>query len=80
MASPVTESSEVDLPATLMVQCPKVAFRLQSIHVCRGCDQCGGVADRFPGEEHIAPAKRFAIRCYAEPVKRPLLEMAHADH
>lgn len=66
----------IDVPETALVQCPLAGFDLRPVAACLDCPKFAGLEDRFPGMEKMAFAKRYTVKCYGEPVKRPMLSIA----
>jgi len=70
------ESSElIQIPASALVHCPKVDFKLARVGACVGCEHFTGLADRFPGGSHPF-AVRYTVGCVARPTMREIKELA----
>ena len=71
------EAGTIEVPDSVLVRCPLVDFTLRRVASrCPGCPHFHGLADRFPGSNHIPPAKRYLVLCGEPlPVKRELFEL-----
>ncbi len=68
-ASPDEETIEV--PDNAVIACPLVAFEFRKVVDCHACPKCGGLEDLYPGSKFDF-GKRYRVRCFGEPVKRPV--------
>jgi len=71
----MNDSPTIDVPAAVLVRCPKVEFKLRSISHCPPCEHFRGLVDRGPGIGTPEFAKRYLLLCAAEPVRRELFEV-----
>lgn len=66
----------IEIPATALVHCQQVQFKLVRVAGCVGCAHFAGLSDRFPGSE-AGFAQRYAVLCKpAEPIRRDIKELA----
>lgn len=72
--APSLVGQAVEIPANVLVACPKAAGRLTRAAQCASCEHCAGLEeDRFPGGSAPFTA-RFRIGC-RYPVFRGLVEL-----
>lgn len=74
--SPASAAQEVEIPATAVVHCPLVDFKLRQVAKCMDCPKFGGaLQDRFPGAAHLSFTQRYAVPCFDKPVSRQMTEL-----
>lgn len=69
-------AEQVDVPASALVHCPLVGFKLRQVAKCLECEHMQGRAlvDRFPGAVQLAFAQRYTVPCTARPTLREIKE------
>lgn len=68
------EQDNIEVPANVLIRCPKVQFNLARVTQCADCTSFAGLLDRFPNSDYNF-AKRYLVQCNAEPIKRELFEL-----
>lgn len=72
----MAQEDMVEIPASIRVACPLVAFKLRSLgEHCPQCEHFRGLQDRYPGNSKIAFHARYTVACSGEPTKRQLFEV-----
>ena len=70
------QALQVDVPASALVHCPLVGFKLRQVAKCLECEHMQGRAlvDRFPGAAQLSFAQRYTVPCTARPTLREIKE------